>query len=218
MDVEAIEELEEALSPEEVARALQFCRSSHRRRFIAARGILRHILARYTGQEPRDLKFSYTDRGKPSLAKRSPRQEISFNLSRSDDFALYAVSRSREVGVDLERVCSMDDLKRIANLFFSKGELVVFEASRPTDQLQAFFRIWTRKEAYLKARGLGITAHPLGFDLPIELDNVTFVDERGLAWKMANPLPPPGYVGAMVAQGDDWLVRFFPWFDNRSTS
>jgi 4'-phosphopantetheinyl transferase len=212
LKAETFEELRGALSAEENARALQFRFAVDRTYFIAARAVLRYILAAYTGQEPRNLMFSYTGRGKPSLRKGFQRHEITFNLSHSERYALYAVSRSRAVGIDLERVESFAGRQQIANRFLSAGERIVLERADPTSQTQTFFRIWTRKEAYLKARGIGLSNPLRGFDAPLKHgEAATIVDETGLRWKAAELLPTPGYVGAVAAEGDDWRLKFLQW-------
>jgi 4'-phosphopantetheinyl transferase len=210
VSAETFEELRGTLSAEEHARALRFCSVTAGRYFIAARGILRDVLSRYIKQGPRNLKFCYTRKGKPFLRKRS-QMHIKFNLAHSAGFALYAVSHSRQVGIDLERVESFPGRQHIADRFFSAGELAQFQAFHPTSQTQAFFRLWTRKEAYLKARGLGLTATTHGFDAPLKREEpVTFVDEKGLRWRVEELLPAPGYIGAVVAEGDDWRLQFLP--------
>jgi 4'-phosphopantetheinyl transferase len=209
VSAETFEELRGTLSAEEHARALRFRSATAGRYFIAARGILRDLLSRYIKQDPRDLKLCYTSKGKPFLRKGSQMPEINFNMAHSAGFALYAVSHSRQVGIDLERVESFAGRQHIANRFFSAGELAQFQAFHSTSQTQAFFRLWTRKEAYLKARGLGLTATTYGFDAPLKREKpVTFVDEKGLRWRAEELSPAPGYVGAVVAEGDDWRVQF----------
>jgi len=142
------------LSAEENLRADSFRFDLHRKRFIAARGQLRKILSGYTEGDPRSIKFEVNPWGKPSLSS-APHQ---FNLSHSEDRFLLAISRMT-VGVDLERVRGFGDMLGVARNVFSPIELQEWERLSEGDQIPIFYKIWTRKEALLKAIGCGITEH-----------------------------------------------------------
>jgi 4'-phosphopantetheinyl transferase len=200
------------LSIEEIVRASRYRSSAGRANFIASRAVLRDILSRYIEQAPVNIIFGYSAEGKPFLANQTGRREITFNMSHSDDLAIYAVSCVREVGIDLERVESFDDSDGVARRFFSARELAAFQASGETGQTEVFFRLWTRKEAYLKARGLGLTQEGPGFDARLQRGQAAkMVDENGVQWRAEELLPAPGYVAAVVAKGGDWHLRFFSW-------
>jgi 4'-phosphopantetheinyl transferase len=195
------------LSSDERARADRFRFEQERRRFIVGRGALRIILGRYLNSPPEKIKFEYHAHGKPSLPDRLLPLEIRFNLSHSEDMALLAVTQNREVGIDIESLRRNLDAGNLANQFFSPAERAELEALPSDRKLASFFSGWTRKEAYLKARGEGMT-YPLDqftvsmdCDKPAELLDVKD-DPRELSrWSLHTLAPAPGYIGALVVEG-----------------
>ena len=158
LDISLIEcdRLWQFLSEDERSRANQFKRERLKTNFVAARGNLRIILAQWLNCEPREIYFQYGDRGKPYL---QDSQGIHFNLAHSQDLAIYAVSRDREVGIDLEFMNPNCDFEGIAQRYFSPSEQQVIKDLGDRDKdlaIQAFYRAWTLKEAYGKATGQGI--------------------------------------------------------------
>ncbi|MEM9218639.1 MAG: 4'-phosphopantetheinyl transferase superfamily protein [Cyanobacteria bacterium P01_F01_bin.150] len=158
------------LSEDEQARAARFRFDHHRHYFIVGRGILRVLLGQYMHQHPQNIVFEYGDRGKPQLADSTVRDQdfrsqgsqrtlgsgLEFNVSHSGGVALYAIALDRRVGIDLEKLRPMADAAQLAQRFFTEQEYQQLLA-QPTDQQElAFFRGWTRKEAYLKATGEGL--------------------------------------------------------------
>ena len=169
----------------------------HRQRFVAARGALRETLAKYAGCEPGRLEFQYGAAGKPALAS----GDLHFNLSHSRGLALYAVARGREVGVDIEKVRREAALQLIAARFFPPEEAEALRALPPAERVEAFFRLWTRKEAYIKARGEGLRILAESIDprwtvLPLEVG--------------------PGYAAALGAEGSGWEVKLWQWMGEAS--
>ncbi|CEJ45530.1 4'-phosphopantetheinyl transferase superfamily protein [Chrysosporum ovalisporum Ak1311] len=150
------ENLLATLSSDEVARANRFHFQEHRQRFIAGRGILRRILARYLGIEPQQVVFSYQERGKPILGNALAQSGLCFNLSHSQGLALCAVNHHSEIGVDLEYIRSMSDVEALTKRFFLPREYAVMRSLSQEQQQEIFFRYWTCKEAYLKATGEGL--------------------------------------------------------------
>jgi 4'-phosphopantetheinyl transferase len=144
------------LSAAEAQRAEQFKFDRHRNRFIAGRGWLRTTLARYLQVEAAGLEFVYSPHGKPALAARSNPAHLHFNLAHSDDLALLAITRTGPVGIDVEHVRLIKDLEDLVSRFFSRREDELFQALAPNKKPAAFFNLWTRKEALLKATGQGI--------------------------------------------------------------
>jgi 4'-phosphopantetheinyl transferase len=206
------------LSVEENVRASRYRSSADRKNFVTSRAVLRDILSRYIEQAPVNMIFGYSAEGKPFLRNQSGGREITFNVSHSDDLAIYAVSCVKEVGIDLERVESFDDREGVARRFFSARELAVFRASGETGQTEVFFRLWTRKEAYLKARGLGLTQEGRGFDARLQRGQAAkMVDENGVQWRAEELLPAPGYLAAVVAKGGDWHLRLFSWTASKNS-
>ncbi len=151
-----LEDLTRILSEDELVRARRFHFEQHRQRFIAARGILRSILSGYLNIEPSEINFGYEARGKPFLEQNFHENKFSFNVSHSQNFALYAVTLDNSIGVDLECINSTTDVLSLAQRFFSQSEFALIESAPQEQQQQLFFRYWTCKEAYLKATGTGL--------------------------------------------------------------
>jgi len=209
------ERFQRTLSTDEQNRAGRFRFQRDRKRFIAARGLLRLILSYYLGTEPVRLRFSYGRHGKPRLAVLSSQDRLTFNLSRCGGLALLAVSRNREVGIDLERIRTDFPCGQIAQQFFSPWENAMLQSLR-TEQARrkAFFTAWTRKEAYIKARGEGLALPLSQFDvslLPGEPANL--LGMRGnpvetLRWSLQDIHPGPGYVAALAVEGHGWHLSY----------
>lgn len=148
---------ERILSPEEHARAAKFRQEGDRTRFITCRGILRHLLSRYAGLAPAAIRFSYNAYGKPALTAASgATPPLQFNLSHAGGLALYAFSTNHPIGVDLEQRRPLD-VAALAKAFFSNGERAFLSQFSAAEQHIQFFQLWTCKEAYLKAIGLGLS-------------------------------------------------------------
>ena len=159
LPADSLRQLQSYLSDDEQARAARFRFDHHRHHFIAGRGLLRVLLGQYVQQEPQVLRFEYGDRGKPKLANPgvdSQATSLQFNVSHSGGVALYAIALNRRVGIDLEELRPMPNAAQLAQRFFTEGEYAQLSAQPPEQQELAFFRGWTRKEAYLKATGEGL--------------------------------------------------------------
>ena len=164
------------LSPDEVQRRNRFRFESDRQDFAFARGMLRTVLAAYLDADPRELRFRYSEHGKPALVSDVPavsaarEKDLQFNLSHTKGAVLLGICRQRAIGVDVERV--REDLvpRDIASRFFSPAEQWALFSLPEADQREAFFRCWTRKEAFLKARGHGLSFPLAGFDVSIGAD------------------------------------------------
>ncbi len=144
------------LSPDEISRAEKYRFRRDQKRFIARRGILRNILALYLGTGPAKIDFSYNPYGKPSLHNALSNSELSFNLSHTRDLALYAVGLKRRIGIDVEYPREELQWEEIAERFYSPHESEQLRALPEDDRFRLFFAYWTRKEAVLKARGMGL--------------------------------------------------------------
>src|SRR5258706_9207194 len=148
-----LEPLYALLSDDERARARRFCFVEHANRYTVARASLRRILGRYTGVAPGLLQFNYSANGKPFLTNGL----IRFNLSHSSDLAAVAVAHDREIGIDVEQIRNDDDLLDVAEHYFAPAERASLRLLSAEERPFGFFRCWTRKEAYLKARGEGLS-------------------------------------------------------------
>jgi 4'-phosphopantetheinyl transferase len=152
-----LEDFAATLSPQESERAKKFKFDTHRNRFIAGRGVLRTILGQYLGATPADLRFVYLANGKPALGEGFESVGIHFNLAHTEDLALLAVTRIGTVGVDVECVRPIKNVDELVARFFSQRENDLFQKVSDPEKPAAFFNLWTRKEALLKATGEGIT-------------------------------------------------------------
>jgi 4'-phosphopantetheinyl transferase len=155
------------LSAAERARADRFVKPVDARRYVQAHCAVRRILGAALEVEPERLEFLISDAGKPSLV---PASSFDFSLSHSGPLALIATSNARRVGVDIEVRRPMNDLGGVARLLMSAQELHAFEIAGPHEQQSAFFDLWTRKEALLKATGRGFLVDPRSFELDVSGD------------------------------------------------
>jgi 4'-phosphopantetheinyl transferase len=192
------------LDDSERERARRFHFDRHRRRYIARHGTLRTMLGILLGVPPASVAFSYGEHGKPGVAIPTSGSFLRFNLSDSGELVLYAFGRGVEIGVDLERVRPMPDAAAIAERFFAPSEYDVFRSVPPDQQSQAFFNCWTRKEAFVKAIGDGLTCPLHGFEVslrPGEPALLLRIHGEGGAppWTIWHLEPLPGYVGALAA-------------------
>ena len=209
--------LEQTLASDEHARAERFRFAHDRIRFIAARGSLRIILGRYIGTDPRELTFSYGPHGKPSLAQPIEATKLKFNMSHSAELALAAITQDREIGVDIEEIHFIEAAERIAERFFSPLENAVLRSLSEEERLEAFFHCWTRKEAYVKATGDGLSRPTESFDVtlapgePARLLNVEGQSHEPLRWSLVGLTPGRGYAGAVAVQGHNWRLACWQW-------
>lgn len=205
------------LSPDERAKVDRFRFERDRRRSTVARGVLRMLLGRYLETDPRGVGFRYESHGKPVLGEGLAAHGMRFNVSHSAELALFAFARGRELGVDVEEVRLMEDAVEIAERFFSEAENAVFRTLPPEARDEAFFNCWTRKEAYIKAVGEGLS-------FPLHVFDVTLAPgepARLLAsrdpvqaerWSLHGlPDPAPGYRAALVVEGEGGEVSCWRW-------
>jgi 4'-phosphopantetheinyl transferase len=201
---EALAGLAAILDEAESARATRFRFERHRNRFIAARGVLRSILGTYLDYAPDELQFEYGAKGKPALTGRFAESSLSFNVAHSEDLALVAVTHIGPIGVDVEQVRPMADADQLVARFFSPRENAQFHTLTADQKAVAFFNLWTRKEAWLKATGEGI-AHSLNQvevpflpSEPATLLALPQCSDSSLRWALRELLPAPGFVGAVA--------------------
>lgn len=195
-----------ALDEGERARAERFHFERHRWRFVLGRGFLRALLGRYLDIEPAEVRFAYGPYGKPSLGDEHGATRLRFNASHSHELAVYAFVEGHELGVDIEYVKKDFAGEDIAQQFFSAYEVKTLMTLPQSERTAAFFRCWTRKEAYIKAIGNGLS-HPLDqFDVTLTSDEPAalirdYRDGHATSrWSMFN-LELEGYAGALVVEG-----------------
>jgi 4'-phosphopantetheinyl transferase len=216
-DASSVEQLQRSLSADESQRAARFYFEPDRRRFIVARGALRDILGRYLGMPPSELGFCYSSYGKPALAHVPGEGRLRFNVSHSYELALVAVTRDREVGVDLEYLRLDIACEEIAAHFFSARERASLRALPAEVKHQAFFNCWTRKEAYIKAHGEGLSLPLDQFDVSLAPGEpaallATRHDYRDARrWSLQALMPGPGYAAAVAVGGQGWDLTCWQW-------
>jgi 4'-phosphopantetheinyl transferase len=205
---EVLTAFEASLAPEEQQRAARFHFPTHRNRFIAGRGLLRRLLATYLGMKPHALEFAFAPNGKPTLTGLTVHQALHFNLAHSEDLLLIAVTRSGSVGVDVERVRMLPDFEELVASFFSPNESAKFRNLTAEQKPTAFFDLWTRKEAWLKASGDGITHLLNQVEVsflqtePARLVRLPAQYARGSSWSLHELAPSPGFAAALAIATD----------------
>jgi 4'-phosphopantetheinyl transferase len=201
-DAVRLEFLLETLSPEERERAARFHFPLHRGQFIACRGMLREILSSYLEMAPAQVRFSYNTYGKPAAQDSG----IRFNVSHSGGWAMFAVTEGREVGIDIERIEPRVAQDQIPERFFSAWEVAQLRALPVTQQTEALFRCWTRKEAYIKARGLGLSLPLDSFDVSLAPGEPAALLRGAGNYSLKEVPAPEGFAAAIAAEGSDWEV------------
>lgn len=202
------------LAEDERVRANRFHFDKHRRHFVVARGFLRELLARYLDTTPETVRFAYGPYGKPLLAGAHGDDALRFNASHSGDWAVYAFVQDHEIGVDVEHIKPDFETKGIAERFFSAREVQTLNALAEEEKPAAFFRCWTRKEAYIKAIGSGLS-HPLdSFDVtlapgePAALLRVQYPESLA-RWSLFNLDVAEEYAAALAVAGPVTVVNQF---------
>lgn len=214
----ALDALRAVLDADERARADRFRFPKDRDHYIAARGALRLILSRYLDISAATIAFEYNEYGKPAIMSRQTGLDLRFNLSHSGDMALYAVTLAREVGVDIEWTGRrLDQPEQIAERYFSLAEREALRNLPAAQKRQGFFNAWTRKEAYIKARGKGLYLALDEFDVsldpaqPAQLLATRDDPAQAARWQMRELDPGDGYVAALIVEGGGWQVSCYDW-------
>ena len=201
------------LSADESARASRFHFALDRQCFVASRALLRTILGGYLAAEPKELSFSYSSKEKPSLGPAYAASGLRFNVSHSGGIALFAFARQRDVGVDIEQIRRDVEVEAIARRFFSAYEQAQLAAMPAEKKVDAFFRCWTRKEAYIKATGDGLSLPLSQFDVSLEMDETNALlatrPDRLEAnrWFLQEVVVGADHKAALCASGQDWKLR-----------
>jgi len=215
-DQATLQALESNLADDERARAERFIFEPDRDHFIAARGFLRDLLGAYRHCPPRTIEFMYGPHGKPFVAASGSEPHVCFNLAHSYGIALIALGCKRQVGIDIELIRPEFAGEEIAKRYFSPNEIE--ELSKLPVELRAegFFLCWTRKEAYVKARGDGLQVPLDSFSVSVSPDApATLWSTDESRWRIESFVPSllsePRYVASVVAEGQDWRPRYLKW-------
>jgi 4'-phosphopantetheinyl transferase len=210
---ECIERFSRLLTDEELERAGRFRTRVLRERFILGRGILRAALAQPLATAPSAVAFTYGDQGKPFVDND---RGLQFNLSHSDEQALFAISFERELGIDIERIRSLSNMEEIALRFFCVEEYNnLMDLHSELTRTAAFFRCWTSKEAYIKAIGGGLSLPLNSFRvtlLPDEPPLLVTSEPKG-GWALRDISPGFGYSAALVFNGAPAVIRAWQFSD-----
>jgi 4'-phosphopantetheinyl transferase len=214
-----VQSLYETLNADERQRADRFHFAYDRRHFIVARGVLRALLGSYLSRDVRQLEFCYNSYGKPALVDdRVGERTFQFNLSHTHGLALYALAWDRLVGVDVEWLLRPNfTAELIARRYFSPHEAAVLGTVPAEQRIEAFFTCWTRKEAYIKARGKGLSMELDQFDVTLVPGEAAAVlatrddPQQAARWALRHLEPGPGYVGAVAVEGHSWELACWTW-------
>ena len=208
------------LSSDEQQRAARFRFPYLTRNFIVDHGRMRLLLSAYTGVAPRDLAFTFNEFGKPELANNPA--SLRFNLSHTNELSLLALCPDSPVGIDVEAVRPMDDWRDIAQSHFSQSEISALQGTAESDQQNAFFRCWTRKEAFIKAHGRGLSIPLDSFAVSLAREETPALleckwdPEETKRWQFVSLDLGARFAGALAVRGKDRTVRHFDWIADRA--
>jgi 4'-phosphopantetheinyl transferase len=208
-----VEAMRLLLSQDERERADKFHVDKNRAAYMCGRGLLRILAGHYTKLRPDEIVFQYGEKGKPELAD----CPLKFNVSHTHGLALLALTWGREIGVDVEKIRPLSDAGRLAKRSFSDEEYQVWTVVAEPQKMQAFFNCWTRKEAFIKAIGEGLSCPLNSFsvtlrpDEPAQLLHVGGSQMEAARWQLQSLAPAPDFVGAVLVEGNDWNPKQFAW-------
>ncbi len=202
------------LAPDEKERASKFYFEKDRRKYIVARGILRMLSGSYLKEDPKEVQFVYNEYGKPAYLNYP---NIKFNISHSGEMVVLGFVLDYEFGIDVEIIKNDFDILDIAQNFFSTKEIAALEKLPETIQNHAFFRCWTRKESFIKAKGSGLSFPLDKFTVSLDhdenaglLETIWDVSEKD-TWNVFSFIPAKGYIAALVAKGNVQSVIYTDW-------
>ena len=208
VDVDAGRKL---LSPDERERAARFYFEQHRRRFLLAHIALHWILSRYLKIPPARLYFELGNNGKPKLPPALTNSGFEFNLSHSNDMALLAINLIGEVGVDIEYVKPGFKFEEIAESFFTAREVAELRGLPSELQRQAFFKCWTCKEAFLKAKGTGLSGRLDEVEITLSASDEVRIRADVAGWSLAELNPIDAYEAALVVASPPVPICCYRW-------
>jgi len=211
------ETITNTLTADEKARADRFVFKKDRDHFIASRGTLRAMLGYYLNVEPAFVRFSYNSYGKPALRDQPASRKLCFNVSHSNGVALYAFAYDCEIGVDLEHIRNGMAETDIPERFFSSGEITALRKLPNEKQNEAFFNCWVRKEAYIKAKGMGLSLPLDQFEVSLANDDpkvgleIETDSEEANRWQLYHLSPASEFTGALAVSGIERQVKAWQW-------
>lgn len=203
------------LSNDEKARAKRFRFDQHRNRYIVARAALRKILALYLDYDPKQLQFHYAEHGKPLLIQKFHDQALQFNLSHSADLAVYAFTVQHPIGIDVEHIRTNLAIEKLAARFFSSNESKALQQLPETEKLLGFFYTWTRKEAFLKALGAGLSFPLNQFEISLDpqthqaIQHIQDDSHPAASWFLQSFFAAPHYIAAIAMEKKIEKVQYW---------
>jgi 4'-phosphopantetheinyl transferase len=206
----SIEDMENCLSSFEKDRASRFKFATDRRHYVTAHAALRSILSLYVDIPAPRLQFVAGAYGKPKLAPIHRERTVEFNLSHSHEVALVAVTEDREIGIDVEWVRENFAFDEVAQRFFTARELAALKALPHHLQREAFYKCWTSKEAFLKAKGTGLSGELDEVEIVL-IDDVVRVKGTIANFSLSESAVGGGYVAALVVEGIEPQLRYYAW-------
>jgi len=201
------------LSDDEKKRAVRFYFEKDRKHFIIARGVLRQILGLYLSEKPNTLQFKYGKNGKPFL----PKNTLQFNLSHAGEIALIGLTENNIIGIDVEVINPKVEVEQVAQHFFAKGEIDSLMSLPKSKRHEAFFNCWTRKEAFIKATGDGLSFPLDQFEVTLKSNEktellVTHFDEKEREkWSLFDLEMKERYKAALAVRGKIEEIKFYDW-------
>jgi len=210
----ALEALAQTLSPDERSRAARLRFEDDRRQFIASHSLLRSLIGSYLNRPPESLCFGVEPDGKPICIQPDSTRPLCFNMSHTQQVAMYAFTWGRAVGIDVELIRPISSVVAIVDHFFSPTERSAWHALPKSQQMAAFFAAWTRKEAYLKAVGVGLIQPLDCFTVafapnePARLLEIAGSELAAAHWSLVDLAAPVGYAAALCVEGQRWKLVF----------
>lgn len=206
LSTEEISERKLLLSPDELERAMQFRSTIHQERFIASKSSLRLILSHYLLYSAEEIRFSQNEHKKPLLLESNPNR-VTFNISHSDNKAVYAIGRDMDIGIDIEQI-QLDDKQAIAKRFFNAQENSALDALPDHERANAFYTIWTRKEAVLKAIGTGLYTPLASFSVSAQ-PKPEILNLKNEQWYLFSLNLDPAYTAAVASNKPIQTLQFW---------
>ncbi len=206
----SLEDFEDLLSSIERDRASRFKFETHRRRYVTAHAALRSILSIYVNSPAQELQFELGPYSKPKLAPIYAKKKFEFNLSHSHEVVLIALTQGREIGVDVERVREDFAFDEVAQRFFTAREVAALHALPIHLQREAFYKCWTSKEAFLKAKGTGLSGKLDEMEITLDGQHVQ-INANVPGWSLVELIACDGYEAALVSEGEPTQVHLYRW-------
>ena len=190
-----------------------FLLEKHKQQYLTSHFLMRGILARYLSVKPQDVEFEYNDYGKPSVRGDKKLNCLEFNLSHTEGLSILGVTQNHSLGIDLEKIdLWREGLDQMVESYFAGDEIDVYNTLPASEKAPYFYRLWTIKEAFMKAQGKGLS---LGLDkisITFDSDNSPKISFNGNSldsWTIRSFSPQPGYIGAIASPGRIHSIEVF---------